>query len=109
MSMAWLIATLPFIIGLILIGGIILQIVLSNKKNRFLGLIIPSLTFILITSQFSYFIYRIGGFDIRAIFTYIIMLVQLNIPTIVLILIYGYCRYRIGKKDKVDKMNIQDL
>ncbi len=92
------------ILGLIVFTGIILlQIFLSKQKNKWLGLVLPTLHLIIAS---------IGSFGLMIydgqILPILIGFFMLSIPSIILLLIYFAIR---GKthKDELDKMNIQDL
>ena len=67
---------------------IVLQIILSNAKNKIVGLILPFLTFLvslvlLFSMGFSGFEFKISSFLILAITVF-----AFNIPTIILMIIY---------------------
>jgi len=123
------------ILFIIIIGGIIaLQIFLSKKKNKWLGLILPLifLIFSLIATMsipiFSTFTVTEqsisqGGKIVNsvidsttdqadlssAIFMGIIVFLLYNIPTVILLSIYFACRETLKRKNELEKMNIQDL
>lgn len=121
----------------VIVGGICLQIFLSKKQNKWLGLILPiivlmfSLIAVLSMPAFS----TQGELAMQeissdgtvieetivsqqnepiesigtTIFHIIIVFVLYNIPTAILLVIYFACRERIKKHSLLDKMNIQDL
>lgn len=93
------------VLGLVLF----LQVFLSKMKNRWLGLILPILSFI-----YSLFmVLGIAVFDtmgkgqilMSVISTFLIS----NIPTIVLLAIYYGIREKMKIRSAIDKMNIKDL
>lgn len=96
----------------ILLGGgglIFLQIYLSKRENRFLGLILPLLSLLysvimvcnlMVTESMS-------GWDIFSMVASTFLLA--NIPTVILIVIYFACREKIRRRKQLEKMNIQDL
>lgn len=120
---------------LILAGIILLQIFLSKKRNKWLGLVIPLICFIfsfmsvLSISMFTTLSTsistetaegvlieevqvednivkpRIG--EMLAMVTPVFLIS--NIPTIILIAIYFACRENIKRKSELEKMNVQDL
>lgn len=92
-----------------LVGLIILQVFLSKRENKWLGLILPiiniiySIVAVLGLATFS-------GQSIGEIIMQLIMVFLVsNISTIILIAIYLACREKFKKKKEIDKMNIQDL
>lgn len=89
------------LINLVILALILcLQVFLSGKENKFLGLILPtfsilfSLVFLLNATTFS-----IG----------MIAFITANIPTVILLLIYLNQRRKIKSKNDINRMNIQDL
>lgn len=123
---------------IILPGVIILQIFLSRKENKWLGLILPLITlcaaifFTLVTPVLMIgmdmtvteeTVTESGGVIenvityapqptpdiVSMIFTGIYLFALYNIPTAVLLLIYAACRTKRKKNAELAKMNIQDL
>ena len=90
-----------------LIGLVILQVFLSRQKNSRLGLILPGVSFLF--SLVGVFNVVDTGSVLQNIMTLLMVLVLSNIGTLVLLLIYWVCRAGSGKKQEMDKMNIQDL
>ena len=111
MSIALVIGLL--FLGFILAGAICLQIFLSKKPNKYLGLILPicyfSMSIIFLipisinTAQFY------NGSIPNVVFIDIIAGVLINIPTVVLLAIYFHYRRKIQKEAEIEKMKIQDL
>lgn len=88
------------------IGVIYLQIILSKKKNRGLGLILPGIMlFFSLISVLGY----IGIFGMSNVLQLLYILLVSNIPTIVLLVIYFNCREKMNTRNQLDKMSIQDL
>jgi len=88
-------------------GVILLQLFLSKRHNKWLGLILPIFTF-----AFSIlFVMNIRDTAnlIQIIILIISTLLICNIPTIILLAIYSVCRKNIKRKCQIEKMNIQDL
>lgn len=97
---------LPIIVmGMTLPGINKLQVFLSKRKNKWLGLILP-----MIGVLFSIMILITGpvieGLSVleRNLLSIMILFVY-NIPTIVLVAIYFACREKFKKKKEIDKMN----
>jgi len=124
---------LLFLLG-ILVGGIFLQIYLSKKDGKWLGLILPLITFSLSllvvfgmaayvgseTFTVSEFVdgelvtrvvhenqnrQALPGAVAGAIFTFIMM----NIPTVILLIIYKAVREKDKRQREVEKMSVHDL
>ena len=114
---------------LLLAGTVFLQIFLSKKENKWLGLILPITTFlfsIIVVMNIALFsvntiqmvqegrvitdtIQAINTFGLDTLLTIISVFVLYNIPTIVLFCIYIGCRGKLKGKRDIEKMNIQDL
>jgi hypothetical protein len=96
------------IVSLAVIAGIILlQIFLSKRESKWLGLMLPAVSFLL-SFLFPMFMVSTGdtGQDIGL---FALALLLGNIPTIILLVIYAACRESHRKKAQLEKMNIQDL
>ena len=92
------------------IGSIFLQIYLSKKENKRLGLILPLITFLFsLISLMGMAVYVDGqpipGAVWGAVYTFILM----NIPTAVLLAIYKAARNSRNRRRDVDRMKMQDL
>jgi predicted RND superfamily exporter protein len=95
---------------IIFLGGIIiLNVFLSKRENKWLGLILPiiSIMFSIITVLGLAFYGNQSTAEI--IFQLIMVFLLSNIPTIILLAIYFACREKFKKNRELDKMNIQDL
>ena len=104
---------------ILFIGMIVLQIFLSTRKSKGVGLILPAVTFvfsIILSAAVTLFVAPApSGVDVLMLI--IGLIVPANIPTIILLVIYAICR--LVRKDKennksqpgdqINKMNIQDL
>lgn len=88
----------------------LLQIFLSSREGKWFGLILPLL----------YFLYTLFSVCVLESFFQppsiaeclgraLVPLITLNIPTLILIVIYFACRGGKKKKRELDKMNLQDL
>jgi CHASE2 domain-containing sensor protein len=89
---------------LIFIAFIFLQIFLSNKDNKLLGLILPVITFL-----FSLVIVSSIAFDNYYGLPIVPIAFALFIPTIILFALYAACRGKKNKRRALEKMSIQDL
>lgn len=99
------------LILLLLICAIIiyLQVYLSKKENKYLGLILPVISLILALLNVA----GVATFDsISQIENYMglfIAFLVANIPTIILVFIYLGIREKKNIRKELDKMNIRDL
>ena len=85
---------------------VLLQIFLSSRQNKWLGLILPAislLTSLVLILNMAYFVsYRM----------YAVMAVILLLPLTIFLLVYWLCRRHLKRKtvrDEMTQMNIQDL
>lgn len=116
------------IILLLLAGSVWLQIFLSKKKNKWLGLIIPFFCFLLsIAAVFSLSMFNHTSIslvtdgikttvvesdkpDMPSIIAAALPVFLIsNIPTAIFASIYFACREKMKLRTELDKMNIQDL
>ena len=130
-------AVLLIIIMLLLLAGSIwLQIFLSRKNNKWLGLIIPlvclifsilfvlSITMYTTSSEITTVTETVNGVVLREesivlesdkpsilsmLASSIPTFIMFNIPTLIFLAIYFACREKIKTKNQLDKMNVQDL
>jgi cytochrome bd-type quinol oxidase subunit 2 len=102
---------LPRILILImfLVGPIILQIFLSKRENKWLGLILPIVNVIFsIIFYLNMAVLREQSIT-EKIMQFIMVFLISNIPTIIFIAIYLACREKFKKKKEIERMNIHDL
>jgi len=124
------------IVLLLLAGSIWLQIFLSTKNNKWLGLIVPLICLIIaVSGVLGLTVYTtssgittvtetVNGDVIREepiaveseepsilsmLVTVIPTFLMFNIPTFVFLAIYFACRERLKTKKLLDRMNVQDL
>ena len=93
----------------ILVGMIALQVFLSNRENKWLGLILPGI-WVVITTLASLF--AVQDPEVPALAQALSMVLGLllaNIPSLILLAIYFACRRKFRRKNQLEKMNIQDL
>lgn len=92
-----------------LTGIIILQIFLSKRENKWLGLILPVIGIMFSVMGVS----GLAVYDTQStgatIFQLIMVFLLSNIPTIILLAVYFGCREKFKKNRELDKMNIEDL
>lgn len=87
-----------------LVFGVWLQIFLSKKENKWLGLILPLLTFLYSVLMVANVMAGPGAYV-----TMVSVVLIFNIPTLILLAIYLACRESRKKKKLMDKTKIQDL
>lgn len=99
--------------SLILLGLIIglgfLQIKLSKNNNKYLGLILPGGNLIISIITILFFVMQVVSFDSSVIIGCLIIFIAYNIPTVIFLAIYYFCRKKLKNMKELDKMNIQDL
>ena len=89
------------IIALIVICVVLLQIFLSRTESKIPGVVLPALCFL-----FSLIVpLNMIAANSAALLFWLIV----NIPTIILLLVYFVCRQQYKKKNQIEKMKIQDL
>ena len=114
-----------FLLIVIIVGAIILQIRFSRNENRFLGWILPALSFVLallgavgflsfvdlgVTTEVSGVIETTQvGSTFSVLIGFFFFMLWLNIPTFIFIGIYFAERKRGKKKKDIEKMKIKDL
>ncbi|RDY28097.1 hypothetical protein CHL78_007285 [Romboutsia weinsteinii] len=94
---------------LVLLAATVLQIILSTRQNKNLGLILPAANILFSLTAIFGFANFAGSFSLDVIMTSLMVFFIYNIPTLILLLIYYICRKKIDSKKDIDKMNIQDL
>ncbi|WP_024620405.1 hypothetical protein [Metaclostridioides mangenotii] len=100
---------MTIILGIILIFGVAyFQSILSSKSNKYLGLIFPLITFIG-SIVLAFMTISIINFSFIDIFSLSLTFIMINIPSIVLLVIYYLGRKDIVRNKELDKMNLLDL
>ena len=89
------------ILLLILVCIVLLQIFLSRTESKIPGLVLPALCFL---CSLIVPLNMIVANSAAVLFWLIV-----NIPTIILLLVYFVCRQQYKKKNQIEKMKIQDL
>ena len=123
------------IFPIFIVGVVGLQIFLSRRQNKWLGLILPliclSFSILIVLGNTVFYsntsteqsviengvvINKVikqttGTFEIQpsAIITILISFILYNIPTVIFLAIYYACREKLKRKKELEKMNIQDL
>ena len=108
------IATTMTLVSLIIIlavcaGLIVLQVFLSKMESKWLGLMIPAITFLFSLLALLNMVAPSEGISIGFILQMLFAFLLANIPTLVLLAIYLACREKLRRKKQLDRMNIQDL
>ncbi len=100
------VAKQPLILGVYGMTMLV-QFLLSTRKNRSLGWILPALSVVMsiLNGWPSALPPESAGF----LWQLLQNLLLYNVPTIPLVALYFACRWLIQKKNTVEKMNIQDL
>lgn len=92
---------------LLLVGGVLLQIFLSQRENRWPGLVLPLLT--LLSSLLLPLNVMDTGSVSKNILAVVVTLLAGNIPTLVLLAIYWAAREKLRVRDQMEKMGKQDI
>lgn len=87
-----------------------LQVYFAQLDNRWLGRILPVASFLIsnVLWLFNYYALADSG-DNGVAWGYIAAFLVMNIPTVILILVYVLCRKHFQKKKQLEKIHIQDL
>lgn len=96
---------------LMFVGLCFLQAYLSRRESKFLGWIIPGISFLLsLIWPLNVVYYPAGeGMNWGPVLEMLLVLLLANIPTYVYLIIYFVCREKYRKKNQMNKMSIQDL
>lgn len=92
---------------LLLVGGVLLQIFLSRRENRWPGLVLPLLT--LLSSLLLPLNVMDTGSVSKNILLVLVTLLAGNIPTLVLLAIYWAAREKRRVRAQMEKMGKQDI
>lgn len=93
-----------FIFIILLIVPFFLQVYLSKRESKYLGLVLPIMSFL-----FSVMIVLGSLMYTGDPLSVLIPMLLYNIPTVIHITIYFACREKFSKKKQMDKMNVIDL
>lgn len=104
---------LIFICSLLLLpltGGVILvQVLLSRRPSRWLGLLLPGAFFLCSLAATLGFAVYMGPAGLAGVPDVVVLFLLVNLPTTVLLAIYWGCRGKFRKREELKKMNVQDL
>ena len=98
-----------WIIFLVFVGAVLLQIFLSKRDSKWLGLILPVIAFCISLVYMLNLAAPSGEVTADFVLQVVLVFVLTNIPTVLLIGIYCACREKVRRKKEMEKMNIQDL
>ncbi len=97
------------IVLLTLLLSIFLQVFLSKKKNKYLGLILPSLSFIFSLIVLANYVVP-NGLKIGPLFMSVLgIFLFANTFTVIYLVIYFIFKHKNDSSSEIDKMNIKDL
>ena len=91
------------------IGLCVLEIFLSRMHNKYIGLILPAITFIYSLIALLSFAIFDGATTGEIVVSMLTTFLGTNLPTLILLGIYFLCRENMRRKRQLDKMNKQDL
>jgi len=98
------------LIGIIFLAGIIiLEMFLSKRENKWLGLVLPTINVIFSIRAGLGEAFHGGESNTEAIMKTVLVFLVWNISTGFLFDIYYVCREKLKKNKEINKMNIQDL
>ncbi|WP_311561729.1 hypothetical protein [Peptoniphilus duerdenii] len=104
--------TLIFFIIYLLLGALVvyLQIYFSKMKSKWMGLILPGISFIISIIMVLNIAEPSENISTaQRIVMVLSAFLTSNIPTIILFAIYAVVRQKLKRKSEIDKMNIKDL
>lgn len=102
-----LIIILLFLI--IFAGAIALQVFLSKKQNKFIGLILPTIALLFSLIMVLNVVFEETMTNWKVFFTLFSTFFVGNIPTIILLAIYFGIREKLKIESELDKTRIKDL
>jgi Na+-translocating ferredoxin:NAD+ oxidoreductase RnfA subunit len=94
---------------LLLAGIVVLQIFLSKRVNRWLGLLLPAVSVIFALLGAANVVVDPAVTPFQNALSVFSVFLLYSIPSLILLAIYAACREKIKKKKDIDRMNIQDL
>lgn len=90
-------------------GAIALQVFLSKKQNKFIGLILPTITLLYSLIMVLNVVFEETMTNWQVFFTLFSTFFIGNIPTIILLAIYFGIREKMKIESELDKTRIKDL
>jgi hypothetical protein len=100
--------TVLFVILIVFgVGGTLLQIFISKRESKWLGLVLPIITFLYsVVMMLNITVMETAGEVMAAVLS---VVVTGNIPTMVLLVVCFACRGKRRVRSEVDKLRINDL
>ncbi len=104
-------ANITFLLFLVVVIPllIVLEIYLFKKENKYLGLILPALLFIIITLYIVMTYFTSLSDPMEMLLPMIIAVLLYNIPSFILFMIYVIVREKGNRIKDMEKMKIKDL
>ena len=90
------------------VGGIFLQIWLSQRKSQWAGLLLPVCAFLIGFYFFFYAVLPSAGVESDNIVAAFLIFLACNIPTAVYLSIYFACRYKMREDEELERINKKD-
>lgn len=97
------------IIILFMAGVVFLEIFLARRTSKWPGLLLPIISFLYSLVGVFGLVGYIGGNASDLVVHALLVFLQMNIPTAILLVIYFYYREKLHKNKELKKMQIQDL
>lgn len=97
------------ILLILTVGGCLLEYGLSRMKSRWPGLVLPALCFLYSLVLVFSLAPGAGASVWDVLWLILLVLLRGNVPTLVLLLIYGLARRKDTRKKELEKMDLQDL
>lgn len=94
---------------IIFAGAIALQVFLSKKQNKFIGLILPTINLLFSLIMVLNVVFEEAMTNRQVFFTLFSTFFIGNIPTIILLAIYFGIREKLKIESELDKTRIKDL
>lgn len=94
---------------IVVAGAIALQVFLSKKQNKFIGLILPTISLLFSLIMVLNVVFEETMTNWQVFFTLFSTFFIGNIPTIILLAIYFGIREKLKIESELDKTRIKDL
>lgn len=94
---------------IVVAGAIALQVFLSKKQNKFIGLILPTIALLFSLIMVLNVVFEETMTNWQVFFTLFSTFFVGNIPTIILLAIYFGIREKLKIESELDKTRIKDL
>lgn len=99
----------PLVLLVVGAGALALQFFLSTRENRWLGRILPTLSFLFALIYPLNLGASPGQSDFGLVVTLLATTLIANFPTLLLVAIYLACREKMHQQKQLEKMRVQDL